>query len=348
MAGSRVDNWLYDQPSTPTSPTSLFGNPSTFTAAANQQGSDYDTIMAQYDKIANNSFNSPNSGNVQAPKGISPSSANFSNTSFNPVSFNPIAAKTAKYSQSDDVTKSLSDLSNLVDTGGYSDADKEDIRARDISPIRSIYANAQENVNRSRALGGGYSPGSNVMQARMSREEADQVGNMNSKANADIAQAVAGNKIAAASPYASASAAANAAKTESDRHNADIVNQINQFNSQYGLQAGEFNSQGKTQNDQFNSQGNLNSDEFNSQSRMNADEFNNSMETSVAEANANRATSMGLDALRGKASLYGTTPALTSLFGNQVGQAAQLGQNQQQLNNNRFNTFGRFSGFGAG
>jgi hypothetical protein len=30
--------------------------------------------------------------------------------------------------------------------------------------------------------------------------------------------------------------------------------------------------------------------------------------------------------------LYGTTPALTNTFGNQVVQAGQLGQGQQQLN----------------
>ncbi len=34
-------------------------------------------------------------------------------------------------------------------------------------------------------------------------------------------------------------------------------------------------------------------------------------------------------------SLYGTTPALTSTFGNQVVQAGQLGQGQQNLNDQK-------------
>lgn len=281
----------------PILPTSSFGNPSTFTAAANTQASDYDRIMAQYADLAKSY--------AANPMGISPGSTSQV-AAPTQVNYNSVTPQTATYSQSPDVTNSLATLSELSSTGGYSDADKQDIRARDISPIRSIYANAQENVERQKSLAGGYSPNFNAVTARMSRDEANKISDVTTAANAGIAQNVASNRIAAASPYASASAGANAARTAADARNADIVNQVNQANSEGNLRAGTFNSAAKT---------------------------------GVDENNANRSTQIGqfnrggqLDAIRGQASLYGTTPALTSLFGNQVIQAGQLGQGQQEIN----------------
>src|SRR5580692_1507239 len=110
------------------SPTNLFGNPSTFTAAANKQGSDYDTIMANYANVANNAINNP----ITAGPSIAPAPT----------------ATTAPYTQSTDVTGSLANLSNLSKTGGYTDQGIADLRARGISPTRSIYANAQANLDR--------------------------------------------------------------------------------------------------------------------------------------------------------------------------------------------------------
>src|ERR1700681_1160881 len=100
-----------------------FGDPASFTAGAQQQASDYDTIMNNYANVI--------SGNTN-----------------NPITSTNVTPTTSPYTQSADVTRSLSDLSGLADTGGYSAQDKQDIRARDISPTRSIYANAQQNVDR--------------------------------------------------------------------------------------------------------------------------------------------------------------------------------------------------------
>ncbi len=249
---------------TPIAPTSLFGNPSTFTAAANTQGSDYDKIMAGYENLAKSYSANPlsstpvNYTDIQSPSSISPSQ----------VSYNPITAQTSQYKQSDDVTSSLAKLSDLATTGGYSEADKQNIRERDISPIRSIYANAQQNTERAKALGGGYSPNFNAVTSRMARDEADKIGDITTSANANIAQNVAANRLAAASPYASASASANAAKTAADQRNADIINQINELNTQNQLQAGEFNTSNALNASEFNTQAALDIAKSNAQGRL--------------------------------------------------------------------------------
>ena len=275
--------YLDDSPNS-ISPTSSFGNPATFTAAANTQASDYDKIMQSYGDIAKSAVTNP----------ISPTPVNSTNVS-------PI---TAPYSQSTDVTNSIGNLSDLSTTGGYTPAGIADIRARDIAPTRSIYANAQQNVERAKALGGGYSPNYNATQASLARDESNQIADTTTAANAGIAQNVAPNEIAAASPYAAASASANAAKTQADQANANIINQINETNASNNMQTGEFNSSGAT-----------------------------------TAAEANRSTTLG--ATQGQASLYGTTPALTNTFGNQVVQAKNLGLSQQQINaQNQRNIFG--------
>jgi hypothetical protein len=515
VAPSQLQNLLRNPKGAPISPTSQFGNPASFTAAANTQGSDYDRIMAMYAGLANpqgaptpTNFNpmqaslaapsaalatdygqsperatatrtnnaspvnlSPSTGNPNQPSNLNfnPIAAerlsNAPNTTFNPAAapahatFDPLHPEITKYQQSADVTKSLSDLSNLVNTGGYSEADKENIRARDVSPIRSIYSSAQQNAERAKALGGGYSPNFNASQAQMAREQAAKVGDVTTAANAGIAQSVAANKLSAAPQYASASASANAAQQAADLANANIINQINETNSKSKLAADEFNSSaatdvnkfntsGKTANDQFNAQNQniinqinatnkMNADQFNSQGmervgefntqtnqanidrqlrvnefnsqaqnaineanaarstqnnqfnasnrnafneananrQMQTGEFNINNTNALAEANANRMTQanqfnatgqMNTDqfntnmrfnanqankdnafkAAGGMTNLYGTTPALTNLFGNQVVDATKLDQNQQIINNNRRNSlFGNISRF---
>lgn len=269
-------------------PITSYGAPSNYTAAANTQASDYDRIMAQYADLAKSFSSNP--------------------LKFNPVSsssVNPITPQTAPYRQSDDVTKSIGNLGELSRTGGYSDKDIQDIRERDISPIRSIYANARQNTERQRSLSGGYSPNFNAVTAKMARDEAQQIGDTTTAANAGIAQNRASNRISASSPYASASSSANSQQAEADRKNADIINQINSMNASIG----ENNANRSTQVGMFNSQGFMDASKYN--------------------------RSGALGALQGQVSLYGTTPALTSTFGNQVAQAAQLSQGQQQLNNEK-------------
>lgn len=257
-------------------PTEQFGDPSAATGAADKQNNDYNSIMAQYKTVTSGS------NPVTAPT--------VSSVNINPT--------TTPYTQSADVTKSLSNLSSLADTGGYSDADIANIRARDTSPIRSIYSNAQQNVERAKALAGGYSPNFNATQAKMARDESQQISDVTTAANAGIAQSVAANKISAATPYANTAATANAAQTAADKANADIINQINETNAA----------------------NKLSTDTGNANRVLSADTSNRSNI---------------LAGIQGQQGLYGTTPALTKTFGDQVIQAGDLGLSQQQLNDQR-------------
>lgn len=108
------------------------------------------------------------------------------------------------YQQSPDVTASLNNLNNLASTGGYSAQDISDLRNRAISPIKSIYSTAQQNLDRSQALSGGYSPNAGAAQAQLARDMSQQVGQAEENADAGIAQNVAANKLSIAPSYASA------------------------------------------------------------------------------------------------------------------------------------------------
>lgn len=423
---------------------SSFGDPSTFSAAANQQGSDYDAIMKQYQDFINNSSgnlynrNLLNYSPITGGKSLTthPISSNNSLDPGNPITsnsissgsplssgdpirsaairspenvkFDPLHAELSPYEQSSDVTSSLARLKDLTDTGGYTQQGIQDIRERNLSPIRSIYASGKQGLERQRSLSGGYSPNFNAVSASMARDEASKIGDITTRTNADIAQNVASNRLAAASPYASASASANAAKTAADQKNADIINQINEYNANQKGNIDEFNTSTNigvdkynrdTQlgidrdnrdtrmgTDRYNRDTQIGVDKYNSDkqlgidignrdTRLNTDRYNRDMQLGIDRENrdsqlnvdksnrdfqfgvdsSNRDAKLGVDkfniddlvrrtgmdkndileAIRGKTSLYGTNPALASLFGSQVLQTGQLGQNQQDINNRR-------------
>jgi hypothetical protein len=275
------------QPQQNNLPISSFGAPSNFAAGASQQASDYDTIMKQYQNFTANAAQSP------------ATSQNVSTTN--------VAPQTANYTQSQDVTNSLANLSDLSQTGGYTAQGIADIRERDISPTRSVYANAQQNVERAKALGGGYSPNFDATQASMARDESNQIAGIDTAANAGIAQNVAANRLAAASPYAAASSTANAAQTQNNEFNANAVNSVNEANAGRNLQAGTGNAD-RNLAAQFQNRGNI------------------------------------LQGIQGQTNLYGTTPALTKTFGDQVSTATQLGQRQQNIDQNKDNAIYRMGG----
>lgn len=81
-------------------------------------------------------------------------------------------------------------------TGGFSPQDLTNIRARAVSPVRAVYANAQRNVNRQRSLQGGYSPGFGAMQTRMAREQGQETADAGINAEAGIAEMVQKGKLA--------------------------------------------------------------------------------------------------------------------------------------------------------
>lgn len=86
--------------------------------------------------------------------------------------------------------------SEFAKTGGFSPTDLGNIRARALSPVRAVYANAQRNVNRQRSLQGGYSPGFGAMQTRMAREQGQETADAATNAEAGISEMVQKGRLA--------------------------------------------------------------------------------------------------------------------------------------------------------
>ncbi len=302
----------------PPPPSPLSTQYNLYNQGVKQNAEDYSGIMQGYKDLYNKASSMPN---LAAPSGgYKPQTYNFQSMG-NPQLYQPA---TRDYQQSGDVTQAINNLSGLANNGGYSATGIADLRARGLSPIRAIYANAQRNADRQRALSGGYSPNYNAVQSKMARELSDQIGGAVQNVNAGIAQNVAGNRIAAAPAYASASQRANEAEEAQNARNLEQYNQGQQFNIGNFMRANEFNAGGANQANMFNvGQGNQ-AAQFNAQLPLQYGQYN--------QGNNN----LALQALGGQASLYGTTPALSSLFGNQALQGAQL-QNQINQQGNQGN-----------
>ena len=90
----------------------------------------------------------------------------------------------------------LSGYRDFATTGGFSPEDLANIRARAVSPIRAVYANAQMNLNRQRALQGGYSPGFQAAMSRMSREQSMSQADAAVNREAELAQQIREGKLA--------------------------------------------------------------------------------------------------------------------------------------------------------
>lgn len=142
-----------------------------------------------------------------------------------------IKPETYNYQRSGDVTSALGIQKNLAQTGGYTDEGIRDLRARGISPIRSVYANANRDIDRSVALSGGMSPNYTAAKAKMAREMSEKISNAAQDVNAGIAQNVASNKINAAPSYASTALGESTLQNNIGMKNVDAVNSANIFNA---------------------------------------------------------------------------------------------------------------------
>jgi hypothetical protein len=78
-------------------------------------------------------------------------------------------------------------LEDFAETGGYSPEDIQNIRARAVSPIRSVYSSAKREIDRQRSLQGGYSPNRTAALAKMAREQ----GYVTSDASTNVESAIA-------------------------------------------------------------------------------------------------------------------------------------------------------------
>jgi len=94
------------------------------------------------------------------------------------------------------VSHALGGYRDFAETGGFTPQGLRDIRARAISPTRAVYSNAQDELNRARALGGGSMNNYGAVSAKLARDVSQQVSDANVNANAGIAQMVQQGRLA--------------------------------------------------------------------------------------------------------------------------------------------------------
>lgn len=272
-----------------------------FTAAVDTNAKDYDNIMQGYQNVRDSPSTASKLG---APQTINPTLLGAPNT------YN---AERVKYNASPDLTSALASLKGLSETGGLSAAEQGDLRERSLSPLRAVYGNASREMDRNRRLAGGYSPSYNATSAKMARALSSQLSDATTNANAAIAEMVQKGKLAAAPAYGSLALGENNARTGVDTFNAGSTNRANEFNAGAGNDVNRFNA------------GATNS----------AREFNANAGNTFALRGTEQDIQRQLESLRGMTSLYGTTPALSSLFGNQALQYAGMNQNAENQNAGR-------------
>jgi len=156
----------------------------TYGNVARRQFSDYGDIMGKYGQFYNDLGNTQN----QIQDAL--------NKNFNK---NPV--ELPNYQETADYKNAIANQRGLAETGGYSQADIANIRERGISPIRSVYANAQQNLQRQRSLQGGYSPNYAAVSSKMAREMSSQLSDQTTAVNAQLAQNIATNRIGASQTY---------------------------------------------------------------------------------------------------------------------------------------------------
>lgn len=205
MAGlTRQVNHPLAKANTIKKPSPLASQYSTYDAAVNQNAEDYDRIMGNYKNLFEQ-------GRTAGNDTVTPTLHNYAPTK--------------------DYTDSVSRLKDLADTGGYSDQDRNDLRERGISPIRSVYANANREINRSRSLSqGGTGAMYAALKSKMAREVSEKVANQVTNVNAGIAERVAQNKIGTASTLAGTTAAEQAERNKHGAMNANTQTETDMFN----------------------------------------------------------------------------------------------------------------------
>lgn len=233
-----------------------------YNTSVQKQSGDYDDIMGRFRDIYNNAGRDAGGG------------------------YTPYQADKAQYVKSADTTSALASLKDLTETGGLSGADQQNLRARGISPIRSMYATAQRDMDRNRRVSGGYSPNFGAVTAKMTRDMSSQIADQMDNVNARIAEMVQSGKLSAAPNYASAAQSEADLESKYKLSNRDAENEARRTNAM-GLFEGK--------RDQKN---------------------------------------LAAEAARGMTSLYGTTPALPKLYGDQAQDTASFTADQKQKKKN--------------
>jgi len=93
---------------------------------------------------------------------------------------------------------------DMAATGGYTNADMANVRSRGIAPISAFYGNLKNELDKKRAVQGGYGFGYDATSAKMARDNAIAGGNAARDTEIDLSQSIRGNKMQGASALSGA------------------------------------------------------------------------------------------------------------------------------------------------
>lgn len=153
------------------------------------------------------------------------------------------------------ISGAQSGFEGMAANGGYSSQDIADMRARAIGGAKSIYSGARDEVNRGRALNGGYGPNNAAALAQMARNQGQAFSDANVNVNASIAQSRAQNEIAGMQGLSQLGQFGAGLHSNVDQFGAQLGQQYDQMaqqNNQFGDSMGFNYAQLGQQGDQFN------------------------------------------------------------------------------------------------
>lgn len=249
----------------------------TYPAAIEQTARDYDELMGRY-RFALEGGRPDTSGMIQRYEQLLNQA---------PQAYTPFTPERQAFAP----TTGIQDIEELARTGGLSQEGISELRARGVSPIRAVYANAMRQLDRQRALQGGYSPNMPAAQARMARELSEQIGGATTNVNAEIARMVQQGRLQAAPTLAGIREREAGRESEIGRANIAAQTRAEEFNRAMLAQ--------------------MRDEDFARQ------RFALQGITGLQQAE----TGMEAELLGGMRGLYGTTPALAETFGRQALQA---------------------------
>jgi hypothetical protein len=196
------------------------------------------------------------------------------------------------------VSDAIGGYGDFAKTGGFSNQDIQDIRARSVAPSRAVYQLGENAIQRQRALNP-FSPNANAAISQMARNRAIDIGDINVNANAGIAQMRQQGKLAGLGGLSQTGLGVQGASTNIDQLNAQMkLAGINGMEGVAGARAAGAAS---------NARANADSNEALFRARMGA--------------------------LGGMNELYGTTPGLLNTTGSQLLGSQQNMMGGQQMSN---------------
>lgn len=173
--------------------------------AIEQQGGDYDRIMRGYQQQYDTQ--NPDYGNLMARY----------NQMWQQGQNGPAQAT---YGETSQFNEAFANAREMARTGGLSDSDQSNLRARGVSPIRAAYQNAQRNMERQARLSGGRSANYNAAASRMAREQGESMAGAMTNVNAGIAEMMQRGRLAAMPVMG-----------ELGNSSSQRMNQVNMFNA---------------------------------------------------------------------------------------------------------------------